>query len=608
MAKKKSKYKKKQNRKKRLISIILLSILIIIGGTFFYFSRNFDRILSDKIHTLYNQSEVSKYYSLEFKKLRVNLFSMSVRIYDIHFNPKKSEHSDFYQEYGSIEVQVGKIVIKKADIFDFISSNNINVKDFVIEHSKINISSPQGQFKPFAFITKSNPNDSLQLEANIQHIRFDDTQLDYFGNPKDNIENSFKEFSMEIDSLYFNKSFTEIQFSLSKLVANLQKAHFQSSKAGNFNLERLRFGVSNLKMELLSKNLNVNYQNFFIQLIKPSMITKDGLYTLSSEQISIDEEHKSLFLTKVSIRPKLDNNSFAHHFKYQQLRAEINIDKINFANINYDKLIHQKAIIADTVYIEGVHADLYKDKNLPLNRKLYPKYLARQIFGIKKPLKLGVAIIKDVDIAFSVRQTNGRLSAIDITNINGRLENIQNKNPDERLKLSATGRVHNSIPFDVTILFDYSTDQFSYKGRIFKSDLSSISTVVRSFAPVKIEKGFLESIKFKGYASATDSRGSMLFLYKDLDLEIESNNKEKEKEFQKFVLSLAANTYIYSNNPVKSDVAPRRVNYYIKRDRNKGFLHLLIQSLIQGIRETVIPSKENRKSYRKIKKKRKKKS
>ncbi len=597
-----NKYKKKQTRKKRFITIIFLSILIIIGSAFFYISHNLDRILSDKIHIIFNESEVSGYYNLSFDKLRVNLVNMKVRIYNIHFEPKNNDHIDYYEKNGSLNVKIGKITIKKADIIDFIRYNNIKVKDFVIEHSEIKISNPQGHFKPLAFIKKSAPNDSLQLEANIQHIRFDNTQLYYLGDPKDSINNSFKEFSMEIDSLYFKKAFNELQFSLSKLVANLQKAHFQSSKVGNFDLERLQYGISNLKIKLLSKNLNVNYQNFFIQLIKPSVTTKDGLYTLSSEQISIDEKQKNLFITKANIHPNLDNNSFAHHFKYQQLRTEINIDKIDFTNINYDELIHQEAIIADTVSIEGVYADLYKDKNLPLNRKHFPKYLARQIFGIKMPLKLGVAIIKDVNVNFSVRQSKDHVSAIDITNINGYLENIQNKNTDERLKLTAVGRVHNSIPFDVTFIFDYNQDQFSYEGRILKSDLNSISSVVRSFAPVKIEKGFLESINFKGYANSTESRGSMLFLYNNLNLKIESN-KEKEKGLQNFVLSLAANTYIYSNNPVKTDVEPRRVNYYTKRDQNKGFLNLFVQSLLQGIKETIIPSKENRKNYRELRKK-----
>jgi hypothetical protein len=69
---------------------------------------------------------------------------------------------------------------------------------------------------------------------------------------------------------------------------------------------------------------------------------------------------------------------------------------------------------------------------------------------------------------------------------------------------------------------------------------------------------------------------------------------------------LAANTYIYSNNPVKADHAPRRVDYYVQRDQNKGFLNLLIKSIIQGIKETVIPSKENRKNYRETRKKEKK--
>ncbi len=133
-----------------------------------------------------------------------------------------------------------------------------------------------------------------------------------------------------------------------------------------------------------------------------------------------------------------------------------------------------------------------------------------------------------------------------------------------------------------------------------------MNSVVRSFAPVEIKKGILNSVEFTGHSSRTDSRGTMLFLYKDLNIKVEDNQAEKKKGFRDFVVSFAANTYLYSNNPVNSSQSPRRVNYFAQRDMNKGFLHLLIMSILEGLKETIAPSKENRKIYKSERKKQRK--
>jgi len=602
MAKKKAKPKKQKKRRNRIISIILLSSIVLIGGVFFYISRNFNHIISHKIYELYNQSETSNYYSLNFKKLRVNLINMSVRIYDINFEPNKEKQEDFFKKNGSIKIHIGKIILKDAGVLNFISSNEIDVGDFVVEHSKIKIYNQNTDFKPFAFIKKPDKKDSLELSANIRHIRFDDTQLEYFGGKHESAENNFREFGMEVDNIKLNIEPNTVNFTLERLVANLRKAQFHNSKTGNFNLERLQFGVSNLALAVVSTQFSLDYKNFLIQLIKPKYTSKDSLFTFSTDRILIDEKAKRLSIYNAIVHPNLNKDAFARHFKYQQLRPDLSIEKIEFANINYKQLIHREAILADTIYLLGINAKLHKDKRIPLNRSKYPKYLAGQIFGIKMPLNIHNAIVKDLNIDFSIQQKDGRLSRIDVTNIEGELKNIQNKTSDMKLYLNAMGRIHNSIPFRVHIQFDYDKNVFSYQGRVYKSNLAKLSKIIRSFAPVKINKGLIKSIQFEGHASNTDSRGKMLFLYKDLDLKIESNNAKKENGFQNKIFSIAANTYIYSNNPVKAGQSPRKVNYFVQRDPNKGFLHLLIQSLIQGIKETIVPSKENRKRYRKFRK------
>ncbi len=606
MAKKKSKKVKKLKKRNRIISIILISVFLLAASAFFYVSNNFSNILSDKIHEIYGQSKVAKYYQLDFKKLRVNLLNMSVRIFDVHLIPKSDEHIDYFNNNGSLNVQIGKIVIKQADIFNFIVSNTISIQKFTIEHSKIKINNPSGLFNPFAFVKDSIPNDSLKLKVNIQHISFDDTQLEYYGNQNEDVENRFRSFSMEIDDLGFIREPDLFRFSLKKLVSVLREAHFSSDRRGSFSLEQLHFGVSSMEVNDRNKKFSLDYENFFIQLINPRVITVDSLFTFSSSKIQIDEQNKRISISKAKIHPNMSKSDFVHSFSHQMLYPSVEIDEIQIANIDYDNLVEEQIFFADTVFINGLYADLYKDKQIPLDKSHFPKYLAAQIFGVKIPLRIKIVELKDVNIDFSLKMEDGRIGKIDINNIDGSLRNIQNKNKNEKLHLNAKGLVHNTIPFKVAIQFDYSAERFNYQGHIYKSNLVRMNSVVRSFAPVEIKKGILNSVEFAGHSSRTDSRGTMLFLYKDLNIKVEDNQVEKKKGFRNFVVSFAANTYLYSNNPVNSSQLPRRVNYFSQRDMNKGFLHLLVMSILEGIKETIAPSKENRKIYKSERKKQRK--
>ena len=97
----------------------------------------------------------------------------------------------------------------------------------------------------------------------------------------------------------------------------------------------------------------------------------------------------------------------------------------------------------------------------------------------------------------------------------------------------------------------------------------------------------------------------MKFLYHDLEIDLALKDQAKWKSS---VLSFAANTYLNSSNPGSSSVPPRIVKFQVDRDMNKGFVNILIKSVLNGLKETMIMSKENKKEYKKEKKEMKKKN
>ncbi|MDH4296131.1 MAG: hypothetical protein OEV74_07640, partial [Cyclobacteriaceae bacterium] len=94
--------------------------------------------------------------------------------------------------------------------------------------------------------------------------------------------------------------------------------------------------------------------------------------------------------------------------------------------------------------------------------------------------------------------------------------------------------------------------------------------------------------------------GRMKFLYHNLEVDLEL---EKQARWKSSVVAFAANTALNSSNPVSPDLPPRIVAFHIERDLTKGFINVLIKSVLNGLKETMIMSKENRRAYQETKKK-----
>jgi len=67
------------------------------------------------------------------------------------------------------------------------------------------------------------------------------------------------------------------------------------------------------------------------------------------------------------------------------------------------------------------------------------------------------------------------------------------------------------------------------------------------------------------------------------------------------VIAFAANSIVNASNPGSPELPPRIVHLQADRNMNKGFVNIIIKSVLNGVKETMIMSKENRKGYNKAK-------
>ena len=211
--------------------------------------------------------------------------------------------------------------------------------------------------------------------------------------------------------------------------------------------------------------------------------------------------------------------------------------------------------------------------------------------------------VTGVSLVNTERKPDGLLAKANINRATVKVDNLTSLSPGERLDMNADAFIENKAHLKLNLAFSYALPQFRMSGRIEKFALPGLNQLIQSYTPAEILSGTADEITFSGMVYRTNATGTMQFLYHGLEVDLELKNKAKWKSS---VLAFAANTAVNEANPVAPDRPARIVRYHADRDMNKGFVNIIIKSVLSGLKETMIMSKENRKAHKKAKKKYKK--
>ena len=598
-----AKSKKKNKKSKKSGFFILISVLaILLSSIYLFFNYSFSSLLKERIDEVYAQSSFSNYYSLEYKKLKINPYNMSFHLYNAKFTPIKEGNVKYFQENGSLGVKIGSIGFTGANILEFLTDNSLDVNSVKCKKVKLNLFKNAKKFTPFAFVEKKEKHDSLIISVNIGTILLKDASVYVTNNVNEDNITKLEKLNIEIIGLSLDKKLTELNMKVESFTTKLSQIHHIISNGVGINVKSFSNTINNIKVHQDDHDFDYSFGDNEFSIIEPLIYTADGHYKIKASSIKYSNSSDKLIIKEVKIKPRQNPKKIAKNKKYQTQIVDIDIPYIEVANIDIDKLKEDRAIIAEQILINDLKLKLFKDKGKPLNKNNFPEYIAQQIFNIKTKIDIKNIKVNNSNIRVKILQENGNKSAISITNLDLILNNIQNSNKNEHLKISAKGQIESALPFSVELDFMYKYNRFKYFGSINKSNIKGIAKAVASFAPVKIHNGDIQSMKFSGVANRTSSSGQMTFAYTDFNLEIDRKVKGRNTKFTNHLLSVAANSIIKTNNPSAPGKPLRKVNYTVQRDMNKGFVNILIKSVLEGVKESFLPSKENKKLYRKARK------
>ena len=595
-------------KKKPVLKIILISLIILLSIVGILIYNNFNKMLSEALMKSFNSTVVADVYELKFEKLRVNVWEGSIRVLNVTMQPREKPLHDYPYINSSFRFKTEKLTLKKVEIFTLLNSNQLILERISINKPdvEVTLTAKRNIMLPFKDSTATAKPVKEGTRKKLGAFSWSEFQLIdaafHVTNTYKQREFKIKDFNISLHDLqlaqqpgeYFS-SFDQVTLAIGEVNGDLQKGALK-----HLGFKDFKIGIDTLSLQLTLDTMMYRFHDFSSKMRDLDIQTADSLFHVTMKSFDLSYEDKSIKLKEVSFKPNVSHEVLQRKHRYQNTEFSGSVGKLELNKINFDSLIYAQKIYIDKIELDHVKAAIFKDKTKPMDSTRRPIYLGQTVKKISLPLLIKQVKATDVELENTERKPDSTYAKVKITKAELEVKNITNLDSSEGLIMKADAFINSKAHFKATLTFSYTKPQFSFEGQVKKFNLPDLSPLIQAYTPAKINQGVSDEISFSGLAEQTKANGTMKFLYHDLEVDLELKEQAKWKSS---VIAFAANSVLNASNPVSEDLPPRVVKFQIERDMTKGFVNVLIKSILNGLKETMIMNKENRKDYKETKKK-----
>jgi len=600
----------KSNNSHHIRKIILWSGFTVVVCFSVYAFWSFNQILANALLRSFNTNAISDVYELKFEKLRINIIQGNITVKNVVIQQRQKPLHNYPYINSSFRLTTAEIHLKNVELLTLFKSSKLRLSKIEIVKPDIQVvlTGKKNIMLPFADSTEVTGSGIEDLKRFINSYFLEEFKLVdasfHSINTWKHREFKVAKLNISLSDLMINQqpgrdllSFKKVSLQIGEVSGQLQKEAFKDVQLKNFNLN-----IESLNIQKSIDTLIYHFNNFNTGMKDLDILTEDSVFRITAQSIDISYLNKSLKLSNLSFKPNISRASLQKRYDYLIPQFSGTIGTMNMLNIDFDSLIYQNKLFANTIDITKVEASVFKDKTKPIDKNHFPAYPGQLISHIPIPLLIKNIKATDVNIVNIERKSDGNSAKINIQSGTLEVENFTNLPTDKMLTLNAEAIIENKAHFSLKLAFDYLEPQFSFSGIVGNFNMPDLNLFIQSYLPVTIKKGTSDGITFSGKADRTHATGEMKFLFHDLDIDMQLSDKTK---WQNSIITFAANTFLINSNPTKAGQPPRVVKYSADRDMNKGFINMILKSFFSGMKETMILSKENRNDLRETKKEKK---
>ncbi len=601
---------KKKRSLKKIILWILAGFFIVVCIVAVFVYNNFNSLLSNALLKNFNSSIISDVYELKFEKLSVNLVEGDIKVYNVVMQPREKPLHNYPYINSSFRLTTKRMLLENVKISTLIKSNILNLDKVEITEPdvELNIGSKIPILFPFKDTTEEVKQENKKFIESflLKEFKLADASFHVVNSAKER-EFKIQKLNILLSDLLINQrpgrdvlSYKHVDFSIGEATGSLRNEAIKYISFKDYKL-----AIDSLEVQKSADTLIYHFADFSTGIKALDVQTADSIFHLTIQSFDLSYKQKSIRLDSVAFKPNISQAALQKMFKYQNTQFSGSVGMINVAGLNFDSLIYSQKIFIDTVVLDNVSASIFKDQRKPVDKDHLPGYPGMQIKAIPIPLLIKQLKVTNANLVNTEQKLDGGLAKANINRATVSAKNITNLVPYEVLTVNADAYIENKAHANLTLGFSYLKPEYSINGTVQKFNLPDLNPLVKSYTPASIETGMVDVLTFSGNVYRTNASGTMKFLYHDLKIDLAMKDN---MEWQNSIMAFAANTYLNSANPASADMPPRIVQFKVDRDMHKGFVNILIKSVLNGVKETMIMSKENKKAYKKAKKEAKKKA
>ena len=600
---------KKRKRPIRKTILWIVGILfVLICGVAVYLYNNLNRLLTNALVKSFNSNIISDVYELKFDDLSVDLLQGNIKVYNVELQPRQNPLRDYSYINSSFHLKTQKMRLENVQLVTLIKKNILSLDRIVITEPDVELKLNGKNYIlfPLPDTTSSENKRETGNKKTLKSFSLKDFALI---NAAFHVTNAAKERDFTIRNLNITLSNLVIDQLPGKLI--LFNRHIDLSIGeftGNLRNNALKYiSFKDYKTTLDSVHIQQTrdtaikrFVDFTTVLKGLDIQTADSIVHLAMESFDLSWRKKSIRLEGLSFKPNISDAAMQQRFKFQNTQFSGTVGTMSLSGVNFDSLLYSGKLLIDKIALDKLSVSLFKDHTKPIDITRFPQYLGQTVKAIPIPLLIKQVTVTNANLVNKERKLDGNMAIANINRATIDARNISSLSANNPLTINAVAYIENKAPVNLTLGFSYLAPQYSINGRIGKFNLQDLNKLLNYYAPAAaIKKGIVDEITFSGIVYRTNSNGTMKFLYHDLEVDLELHNKA---EWKSSVLAFAANTYLNASNPPSEGVPFRVVEFKAERDMYKGFVNILIKSVLNGLKETLIMSKENRKAYKEVKK------
>ncbi|GBU06989.1 hypothetical protein AwDysgo_03200 [Bacteroidales bacterium] len=490
---------------------------------------------------------------------------------------------------------------------------SLEIEDWNIDLVRGNLQAKNISLKPLKTISHSALNDDTAayiLDITISSVKFTGLRYHFLSQkkvtcdglnidgicceikhyPKDKEDTSTKK--IETNPYHLIEPYLE-ELNVKKLkTSNGQLQYFRFEKS-----DTMQFTLNNLSLQADRFSINKDWQrgikktllcdNIKLELEKFSHSLPDEDYTFHCESASINTSDSSLRIEGLHIEPVHSKMDFARLSSKNSDWSELKLEEIKLIGIHYHKNIIESVFFADSVYINRLEYQNFKNQNVASIRKLSSiLYKSLQ----RAPVKMGIDRIR-VDNSSVVYEelprAKNEAGIIKFTDINANISNLTNIASENTINILAQGKFMDMGLIDAEFNFPTNslTDIFSIKGTLGGMNLIGINDIIEPLVSCRIENGQLHRVDFDIVGSDDSAYIDMLVLYSKLEVVLLKSINNKNYP-QRFVSGFLNKLLLPQDNPTEgcSIQTVRRVTY---RNKYSSTFNYLWKIVFGGLCETI---------------------